>query len=83
MQDLQQVMFGESGMTKEIFNLKQLKRVLENHYGTKVSITTIKQSSNVVIWTSKVETIIQEAYVRSSKMLSDMDRLIEVIRKSM
>ena len=84
LQDLHQVMLKESGMNEEqACTPKQLKRELENYYGARVSITTIRQCPNVVTLTSNVKSIIQEAHDRASEMkeLSDMDRLIETVGK--
>ncbi|MPC95446.1 hypothetical protein E2C01_090658 [Portunus trituberculatus] len=67
-------MLKESGTKEEeVYTPQQLKRELENYYGARVSITTIRQCPNVVTLTSNVKSIIQE--------LSDMDRLIETVEK--
>ena len=56
---------------------------LENHYGTRVSITTIRQRLNVVTLTYNVKSIIQEAHDSASEMkeLFEMNRLIETVGK--
>ena len=84
LQDLHQVILRESGMTEEeVYTTKQLKQELDNHYGARVSITSIRQHPNIVTLKSSVKSIIQEAHDRASELkeLSDMDRLSETVGK--
>ena len=84
LQELHQHMFRSSGLDEEdVYTQVQLKRELEKHYGSRVTITTVRQLPNVVTLTSNLKSIIQEAHDRAREMneLSDMDRLIESVAK--
>ena len=77
-------MIRSSGLNEDdVYTQVQLKRGLEQHYGSRVTITTVRQLPNVVTLTSGVKFIIQEAHDRAHEMkeLCDMDRLIESVGK--
>ena len=46
----------------------QLKREVEKHYGSRVTVTTVRKLPNVVTLTSSVKFIIQEAHHRAREM---------------
>ena len=52
-----------------------------NHYGRKVSITTIRQHPNIVTFISNVKKLIQKAHNEAlkSKELSQMDGMIRLV----
>ena len=84
LQELHQHMITSSGLDEEnVYTQVQLKRELEKHYGSRVTITTVRQLPNVVTLTSNVQSIIQEAHDRARELneLCDMDRLIESVGK--
>ena len=83
-QELHQHMIESSGLGQDdVYTQVQLKRELESHYGSRVTITTVKSFPNVVTLTSNIKSIIQEAHSRARdlKEQSDMDKLIEIVGK--
>ena len=65
----------------EVYTPKQLKLELENHYGSKVSITTIRHIPNIVTLTSNAKSLMHQAHANATNMkgLSDMDKLIQTV----
>ena len=84
LQELHQHMITESGLDEEdVYTQVQLKRELGKHYGSRVSITTVRNLPNIVTLTSNLKSIVQEAHERACKLnkLSNMDNLIETVGK--
>lgn len=84
LRELHQHMISSSGLdVEDVYTQVQLKRELEKHYGSRVTITTVRQLPNVVTLTSNVKSIIQEAHDRACDLseLGDMDKLIESVGK--
>ena len=59
-------MIRSSGLNEDnVYTQVQLKRELKKYYGSRVTVTTVRQLPNVVILTSSVEFIIKEANDRA------------------
>lgn len=63
----------------EVYSKKSLRRLLVEHYGEKVSITSSKQQPLVVTLTSNVKQILQEAHKKLSQDWSDINELIAIV----
>ena len=60
LQELHQTMIRSTGRKEDdVYKQVQLKLELETHYGSRVTITTVRQLPNVVTLTSSVKFIMQ------------------------
>ena len=53
--------------------------MLYEHYGDKVSITSIKQQPLVVTLSSKIKQHVRDAHKKLAEEWDDMDALIEIV----
>lgn len=81
LEDLYHIMESGSGLSSDqLFSERQMKRELEDHYGPKVSITTIHQQPNIVTLTSNAKSIIHRAHKEAMNAKdSSMTELIQVV----
>ena len=65
---------------RDVYTKVQLERLLIDHYGDEVSITSIRQQANIETLTPKVKNIIHEAHTKAANVnQSNMDQLIKIV----
>ena len=62
-----------------VYSKKTLQRMLYEHYGDKVSITSIKQQPLVVTLSSNIKQLVRDAHKKLAEDWDDMDVLIEIV----
>lgn len=69
----------ESKVSSEgVYSKKTLQRMLSEHYGDKVSITSIKQQPLAVTLSSTIKQLVRDAHKKLAEW-DDMDVLIEIV----
>ena len=64
----------------DVYTKMQLERLLIDHYGDEVSITSIRQQANIETLTPQVKNIIHEAHTKAANVgQSNMDQLIKIV----
>ena len=76
--ELYAVMESEVG-SEGVYSKKTLQRMLYEHYGYKVSITSIKQQPLVVTLSSNIKQLVRDADKKLAEDWDDMDVLIEIV----
>ena len=76
--ELYAVMESEVG-SEGVYSKKTLQRMLYEHYGDKVSITSTKQQPLVVTLSSNIKQLVRDAHKKLAEDWDDMDVLIEIV----
>ena len=70
----------ESKVSSEgVYSKKTLQRMLHEHYGDEVCITSIKQQPLVVTLSSNIKQFVRYAHKKLAEEWDDMDALIEIV----